>query len=857
MSGRLHPEEFLVLDGLLREALDLDSAERAAWLERLHAREPDRAARLGSMLVAADDDSDPRLDDALDARLWAELAGDPASGQRFGAWRVIGTLAHGGMARVLLAERADGAFDAHAAIKCLWPGLATPGLIARFEQERQILARLDDPRIARLLDGGVRGDGVPWLALEFIDGRPIDVHCAARQLDLDARLALWLDVAAAVATAHRHLVVHRDLKPANVLVSREGAVKLLDFGIAKLLEPDDFPHAAPPTHLEGRALTRDYASPEQLRGESVTTSSDVYQLGLLLYELTTGVQPFRFGPVAGREHNILELDPPSPSQSMRAGGDATLRATALSSTPARLARRMRGDFDAIVLTALAKRSVARYATVEAFCDDLARWRRGMPVRARRAGIVQRSGKWLRRHALLTAAVASVTTIAIAYGMTAIVQARAIEQEAALNRAVRDYLVGWLQQADPGGTAGRDPTASEMLADGLARARRELPAQPDLQAEILSIISDVYIARGEYAVAEPILRDAIALYRQLPQVQPEARGRSTQILAKLLHLTGRYAEAEETARESVIEHVSAVGTGAYSTLGARQGYADILHTRGRYTRAIDELDSAVADARSALGSSHPLTANIARNLADIERDHGRHADAAQNYRFAHEVMLSVHGEMHVNTIVCEFGIGRLLFEQGQYDAAARTLNSAFERYRQIKRNISASSYYERHLAEIDEVRGDHASAETRLARIVDDVQGKLPPEHLLFGYFALNRGYIALALGRDTQAANFFATAQRAFAAVQPDGHPRVIEIRLGEALLARRRGDSSSAARLLAQARDQADRDLDPRHMLFEAITLAAQPTCPSAPAAPRRFAALRVCRALEAAPPTSVAAVP
>jgi len=847
MRARLQPAEFVALDDLLREALELDLAARDIWLARLQIEQPAHAARLADMLEAAEDESDAVLTSALDARLWANLAGDSASGQRFGAWRVIGTLAHGGMARVLLAERADGAFDAHAAVKCLWPGLATPSLIARFEQERQILARLDDPRIARLLDGGVREDGVPWLALEFVDGRPIDVHCDTLSLDLDARIALWLDVAAAVATAHRHLVVHRDLKPANVLVSRDGAVKLLDFGIAKLLEPDDFPHAAPPTQIEARAHTRDYASPEQLRGEGVTTASDVYQLGLLLYELASGVQPFRVGPVGGREHNILEIDPPAPSQSVRAGDDAPLRASTRSSVPARLARRLHGDFDAIVLTALAKRGEARYPTVEAFCEDLARWRRGMPVRARRAGLLRRSAKWLRRNALIAAAATSVSVMAIAYGVTAVAQSRAIAHEAAVNRAVRDYLVGWMQQADPGGTAGRDPTASEMLADGLVRARRDLTDQPELQAEILSIVSDVYIARGEYDVAAPVLREADALYARLPTGRPEARNRTKQILAKLLHLTGYYAEAEATFRKAVDERTAVVGGRAYGTLAARQGYADVLHTRGHYAQAIDVLESALADSTNAFGPSHSLTANIGRNLADVYRDDGRIADAEKQYAIALDVFRSVHGELHVNTAVCELGIGRLKLEQGRLDEAVPILAGAFERYRQIKGiNTSASSYYERHLAEIEEMRGEYAQAETRLARLVESVREELPAGHLLFGYFALHRAYVALSRRQDEQARAFFATAAGAFAAVQPEGHPRRIEIRLGEALLARRRGDDAAALRLLGDARAQAERDLDPQHMLFEAIEMAAGGACPPHSSFPRRLAVLRVCRALE-----------
>ncbi len=848
MSVRLGSAEFHALDALLQHALDLDTDARARWLQSIEKDQPHRAARLRGMLSAAEDEQSDCLERMLDESLWAALAGDSASGQRFGSWRAIATLAHGGMAQVLLAERADGAFVARAAIKCLWPGLASPALVARFEQERQILARLDDARIARLLDGGVRDDGVPWLALEYVDGTSIDVHCDTLRLDVDARIALWFDVAAAVATAHRHLVVHRDLKPSNILVSREGAVKLLDFGIAKLLDPGDFPHASPPTLQEGRALTRCYASPEQLRGESVTTSSDVYQLGLLLYELATGVQPFRSGTAVMQEKNILEMEPPLASQVVAAGADADQRAHTRAATSARLARRLRGDLDAILATSLAKPVQARYVSVDALCADLVRWRRSEPIHARRSSTLRRVGKWLRRNALAAATVCIVVAISTAYAVNTRLQSIAVAEQAERSRVVGEYLGSWMQQADPGRTAGRDLTAGEMLEDGLERARRDLHDQPGLQAEIFSTVSELRITRGEYALAEPVLREADAIYRSLEDVKPDQRGRSAQGLALLLHLSGRYAEAERMSFDAVGQRTSALGGLAHATLFTRQQLGDVLHTRGRYRQSIDTLERALADAREGLGTADSLTANIARNLGDLYRDVGRKDDAMAQYSYAIDALRASHGEQHKYTVIAEIALGRLKLENGDIKEAAAILESAVPRYARIMHvHVSALTYFDRHLAQVDEMRGNLDAAEQRLGRLADSIAHEFRPEHLLFGYFALDRAFIALARDDMSAASGFLDTAARTFDWVQPDGHPRHAEILLGRALIAHARADPAEVTRLLDQAKVLASRELDPAHDLFEALALARSGDCagvgPAAPSMP----VLRVCRALQA----------
>ncbi|HEY6943302.1 serine/threonine-protein kinase [Dokdonella sp.] len=844
MNAHWDAERFGRIDALLRQALELAGDARDRYLAALDLP---TATTLATLLAAAEAAHDP-LAEALDAGVWGALADDTAAGERFGAWRAIGTLAHGGMARVLLAERADGAFQQLAAIKCPWPGIVASGLAARFEQERQILARLEEARIARLLDGGVRGDGTPWLALEYVDGVAITTHCDERRLALGARLALWCDVAAAVAAAHRQLIIHRDLKPANVLVSRDGAVKLLDFGIAKLLDPQGFPNAAPATLGDARALTREYASPEQLRGDAVTTASDVFQLGVLLLELATGVQPFRAagGAAAGCERGGLDDESTRASALVVRGDDAAARATLRSTTPRALARQLRGDFDAIVHRALAGPVGERYASVDALREDVAHWCGGRPVRARRASPLQRARQWLRRHRVLALAIAAVAALGIAYVLAVVSQSRRLEQEAAINRALRDYLVGWFQTADPGDMKSNDPRASQMLADGLANARRDLGAQPELQAAVIGLIGEVYMARGEYALAEPPIREALALHASLRDLAPEWRGAGKASLATLLHFSGRYADAETLFGEALDERVAAIGETARWTLSTRHYYGDLLHSRGRYADAGAQLARAVDGARATAGEADSLTAAIERNLADVRRDAGDYPEAERLYLGAIATQVAAHGETHPNTIASRLGYGRLLLDVGRYGEAAAQIEPAFARLAAASSATSpATVYWERVIAELEEARGAFDDAARRVERIDADLRGRVPDGHILHGYTALDAGFVALARGDARAAAVHFARARRVFDGVQPLGHPRRIEAALGEALVARRGGDAAASARLLDDAEAQARAQLAADHRLFAALALARGESLPAA--VPAGLAPLRVQRALAA----------
>lgn len=848
MSGGSPVSRFHEIDALLQSALDMDAEERKVLIERVGREQPEIASHLRAMLACVDAVDDP-LDALLDQHLWAELADDPAAGQCFGSWRARGTIAHGGMARVLFAERATGGFEQFAAIKCLWPGLASPELIARFEQERQILARLDDPRIARLLDGGVRADGMPWLALEYVSGRSIDEHCNSCCLSIDERIGLWDEVAIAVASAHQRLIVHRDLKPSNVLVNEQGAIKLLDFGIAKLLDAEGFPAAAPPTRIEARALTREYASPEQLRGDAITTASDVYQLGVLLFELVCGVRPFVDTRRCHAEDEALSL-----SAAIGQDNEADAHAAQRATTSARLRRCLRGDFDAILQRALAVSPAARYGSVDAMREDVDRWQRGVPVRARRIGRLRRSGKWLRRHALLSVGIVCVLGLTLAYAISTLRQAQALAREAGINRTVRDYLVGWFQAADPGGTQGQDPRASEMLVDGLARVRRDVTIHPELKAEMLNIIGEIHLARGEMAQAEPILLEANALYRQLPSDEDRLRGSSSSSLALLLHYSGRYAESATMYRQALDERIASVGSKSYWTIVTRQGYADVLHSLGRYREAIVQLEHALEDAQETLGESDALVAVLESSIANVDRDFGRQRESAERYAKALVVQMAAHGETHPNTASSRLGLGRLLLDQGNYGDAAGQINAAFVTFQKTRGMTTPSTAYcERVVAQLLEANGDLESAASRLQRLERSMREQLPPGHIITAYLQIDLGFVELERGNDGLAAEWFAQAERIFNAIQPEGHPRRIEILLGQGLLAARQSNSAKTQALLDAAWAQAVRQLDAEHPLFAAINLARGKSGNDSSRSPG-LASLRVSRALasSAMPPAT-----
>ncbi|MBO9664542.1 serine/threonine-protein kinase [Dokdonella sp.] len=522
----------------LAEACPEDAETRAEALALLRA---DLSITAGTGFA----DVAPEMIADLAERIHVEDAACTAvrTGLRLGPFRLVRQIGRGGMGAVWLGERVDGGFAQSVAIKLIRSGWDLDDTQRRFLAERQILAGLQHPNIAHLIDGGVTADGKPWLALEYIDGESVLEWCDRRRLGIAERLKLFLVVCDAVAHAHQRLVVHRDLKPSNILVGRDGTLKLLDFGIAKLLDQAGDATAT-------RVFTPDYAAPEQIRGEPITTAVDVYALGLLLYELLTGRRPREARDDA---KGAAELPRPS-TTTLRDGkaSDAEPLAARRGLAPGALRRRLRGDLDAIVMKALRVEPAQRYAGVGDFAADVERHLRDRPVRARRDGWSYRSGRFVRRHRWALAASAG-GVLALAAGLgAALWQMReaAAQRDVALResetaRRTVDVLVGVFDAANPRTHPGVAVTPADLLAEGEREVRRKLGAQPEQRAALLEALGRARASLGTYEEALPLLREALALRIAGgdPLAEAGARLALVPVLSRQSHDEEALAEAE--------------------------------------------------------------------------------------------------------------------------------------------------------------------------------------------------------------------------------------------------------------------------------------------------------------------------
>ena len=790
------------------------------------------------------------------------LAAPAPAARRFGPYRLLREIGRGGMGTVYLAERADDQYHKQVAVKLLQAGVERDEIVRRFRRERQILASLDHAHIARLLDGGTSEDGAPYIVMEHIEGRRIDEYCDGNRLTVSQRLRLFLSVCAAVQFAHRNLVVHRDLKPGNILVTAGGEPKLLDFGIATLLETE--PSAAAPTGT-GLAMTPEYASPEQARGEPITTASDVYSLGVVLYELLTGQRPYSFKTRAPLEvlRAVVEQEPPRPSTAVERmrlrsavseddAGPGSLDADAVGrareGTPGRLQRRLRGDLDDIVMKALRKEPQRRYASVEAFGEDIRRHLDGLPVAARKGTLGYRAAKFVRRHRVSVAAGAVVLALLVGFAATMAVQSARLARERDRVARERDkaqkvsaFLIDLFKVVDP--YQGRATvTARDVLDRGAERIDKELADQPEVRSALLDAMGTVYSNLGQHAKARALLNEALDIRRQGTPVDAGAVADTLHNLGDLLAVAGDYPAAEAALREAVARRRQVAGPDAPDVARSLNILGDVLEKKGDYpgaeavlrdalrlrdrlggrdhlevaqslnqlglvlmargdrAGAEDQHRQALAMRRRLLPAGHPTIAQSLNNLALVVQDRGGYDEAEALHRESLAIRRQAFGPVHPRVAMTLSNLGAVLQDKGDYARAEALEREALDVRRKVfgeeHPDVAMSLY---RLGGLLHEKGDLPGALGLLNDAAAQQRKLLGPAHPRLAYTLLELAEVREDQGDPAEAEPLFRTAADVFQGVGSQ-HPSLGIARRGLARVLAKRGQAAEAEALARQA---------------------------------------------------------
>ena len=640
--GKQDKEYWEILGHLYEAASELPAEQRKTFIED-HSPNENMKKELSSLLDVEKDSTTyfNALSEKLIEPAFDELIDMPPSCGKVNNYKILEKIGRGGMGSVYLAERSDKTYESHVAVKILRRGLDSDDILSRFKIERQILAQLNHPNITHLLDGGITSDGRPYFVMEYVKGKPITEYCNDNRLTIEQRIELFIRICDAIAYAHQNLVIHRDLKPGNILVTEGGIVKLLDFGIAKLID-DKRNQYHTISETGQRFMTPEYSSPEQIRGKQINTASDVYQLGLVLYKLLCDKTPFTFkdDSLVERERVILEQEPGKPSAVFAKKEDSNIKdiSDKRSSTPARIRKKIKGDLDTIILRALHKEPEKRFSSVVEMKEDLIRYLKGLPVQSQRDSLKYRTEKFIKRNKVPVSIASGFMLALIIFGLiynhSITDQRNQAQREAMKASQVTSFLIDLFEANDPTITGGEDISAWELLEYGEERIEI-LEGQPEVQAQMFDVTGQIYRKIGEFEKSENLLNNALEIRKELlGENHPETLSNYDK-LGLLMSDQGRFSEAESILR-------------------------NVLDIRKKNDMLKD-----------------PATADTKSNLAYVIRRIGDHNEAEELYRQSLEIRQNAYGNKHELTIESMSSLGVTLLHKPDYTEGEKIFREVLE------------------------------------------------------------------------------------------------------------------------------------------------------------------------------------
>ena len=797
------------LQEIFARATDLPEAERRAFVLRESAGDARLSNELLDLIAAdAGNSASAFLTNALGAAIDATSRDrrNALVGRILGNYRLTSVLGHGGTGTVYLAERADRQYSAQVAIKVVDSATLHGDLGLRFRSERQILASLNHANIARLVDAGETRDGQPYLVMEYVHGEPLDRFCDRAQLDLNARLHLFLEICSAVQYAHQNLVVHRDLKPANILVTPEGAPKLLDFGIAKLLDTGDAGAVLALTRMNDRLLTPEYASPEQILGRAVTTASDVYALGVVLYELMCGLRPYTVPASASQlelERSICVTDPMRPSTAVHraldgaSGGNSDMAAIAAARnlTVDRLSRKLLGDIDSIVMRALRKEPERRYASVEQLAADVRRYLSREPVLARQGNWLYYSGRFVRRHAVGASAGAAFLMFVVAFAIAMSIQTQRVAaerdratQENAIAERVSEFMLSIFGASDPFESHGKVVTARELLDQAGRNIRGDTSQPPEVRARLLEAIGRAYHRQNEYALSVSFLEQGLHIRRQMAEADGAKIASIMSELANAQRLLGDLDAADKTLKEALDltrqhrNERSLTYASLLTTLGRGELQVGNVAAARRYFEESLALNKALRDPRD------PEIAAVLLALSSVFMWSDDLAAAERAARQSVAIFSDTVADLHPDRVQAELRLAEVLLAQNRVDEADPLFKKSLDAQRTLyganSRQVADVLDY---LASVRRSQGLLAQAEDFSRRALSVQEMALGDQHFMTGYFRASLASHLMRRNRLDEAERLLRQSLETYGKTLPPDHQYVAssEHLLGELLLAR------------------------------------------------------------------------